>query len=96
MSSVLIATINIFFSLILGAIALVVVAINFPHFFAFVLDFANWLEQMIGETGLKEEYNNWVRFLVSDQQLTYMFFTVAARIILAILISGGRAVFGRG
>jgi hypothetical protein len=87
MPSVLIASANIFFSLILGAFALVFVSIQFPELFSYVLDFAGWLEDRIGGTDLNKKYNNWVRFLIGSQQLTFMFFVVTTRILLAIIVT---------
>ena len=79
---------TIFLSLVLGAIMLVFVSIQFSDVFASILDGAAWLEDMIGSTGLDNRYNNWVRFLIGDEQLTFMFFTIMARIILSFLFAG--------
>jgi len=93
-TNVLIATVTIFFSLILGAVALVFVSIQAPEVFSLVLDAASWLERQIGSTSLDVQYNNWVRFLIGAGQLTFMFFVIVTRIVLAILMTAGRAVIG--
>lgn len=96
MSDVLIASINIFFSLVLGAVALVLVAIHLPDVFNSILNGASWLEGKIGSTGLLDvKYNVWVRFLIDKSQLTFMFFVLATRIILAIFVAAGRALARR-
>ena len=79
---------TIFLSLVLGAIMLVFVSINFPDSFSMILDAASYVENMIGSTGLDNRYNNWVRFLIGDEQLTFMFFTIIARVILSAFFAG--------
>ncbi|MCP5431770.1 MAG: hypothetical protein H6923_00720 [Alphaproteobacteria bacterium] len=96
MGSVGLATLNIFLSLVLGAIALVFVSIQFPDLFSTILDGAAWVEDQLGHTGLKTQYNNWVRFLIGDEQLTFMFFTIAMRLLLALIVSGVKALVARG
>lgn len=87
---------TIFLSLVLGSIMLVFVSLQFPDAFASILDAAAWLETQIGNTGLENKYNNWVRFLIGDEQLTFMFFTILARIILSFLFAGIGALTRRG
>lgn len=95
MTNIAWATANIFLSLVLGAIALVFVSIQFPGAFAVVLDGANWVEGQLGNTGLDVKYNNWVRFLIGDEQLTFMFFTIIMRVLLAVGAVGFQALMGR-
>lgn len=95
MTGIALATANIFLSLVLGAIALVFVSVQLPEVFASILDGANWVEGQLGNTGLETRYNNWVRFLIGDEQLTFMFFTVIMCIVLAVIVSGGQALLGR-
>ena len=40
---------------------------------------------MITSTGLDPKYNIWVELLLEERQLLFMFFTIAARIVLGIL-----------
>lgn len=95
MSSVFIASANIFFSLLLGAVVLVFVGVQYPELFSHIIDGASWLRDEITSTSLNVKYNNWVRLLIDDKQLTYMFFTIVSRIAIAILVAGGRAVTSR-
>ena len=94
MGRVLIAAVNIFLSLIFGAIALVVVAIQFPGFFEVLLDGAGWIENQITTTGLDPAYNNWVRFLIRDEQLVFLGFVIVMRIMLAMVIGGISGMLG--
>ena len=91
---VLIAAVNIFLSLIFGAIALVVVAIQFPNIFEMFLNGAGWIENQITTTGLDPAYNNWVRFLIRDEQLVFLGFVIGMRIILAMVIGGVAGMLG--
>ena len=92
MSSVLVASVNIFFSLLLGAVALVVVGLNFPEIFSHIIDGAGWLRDELTGTSLDVKYNNWIRLFIDEKQLTLMFFTVVSRIALALVVAGGQAI----
>ncbi len=96
MGRVIAATASIFFSLILGAIALAVVAVMLPETMETFLDGASWLRDQLTSTGLASKYNVWVKFLIADQQLVFMGFVIVVRIILALLIAAGSSLFGRG
>lgn len=96
MGRVLVAAINIFLSLIFGAIVLVVVAIQFPEIFEVFLDGAGWVEDQITTTGLDPAYNNWVRFLIRDEQLVFLGFVIMIRILLALVFGGIASVLGIG
>ncbi len=95
MSSVLIASANIFFSLLLGAVALVIVGLNFPEVFSHIIDGAGWLRDELTGTDLDVKYNNWIRLFIDEKQVTLMFFTIVSRIALALVVAGGRAVISR-
>ena len=91
---VLVAAINIFLSLIFGAIALVFIAIQFPGIFEMLLDGAGWIENQITTTGLDPAYNNWVRFLIRDEQLVFLGFVIVMRVVLALVIGGIAGMLG--
>jgi hypothetical protein len=95
MTSVLIASANIFFSLILGAVALVVVGLNFPEVFSHIIDGAGWVRDELTGTDLDVKYNNWIRLFIDEKQITLMFFTIVSRVALALVVAGGRAVIER-
>ncbi|MEM1139088.1 MAG: hypothetical protein AAGF19_02920 [Pseudomonadota bacterium] len=94
LTNITLATLNIFLSLVFGAIALVIVSISFPDTFAAILNGAEWVEQALGNTGLENRYNNWVRFLIGEEQLTFMLFTIIMRVIFAVVVTFGRRMFG--
>lgn len=95
MSNVLVASANIFFSLLLGAVALVVVGLNFPESFSHIIDGASWVRDEVTGTSLDVKYNNWIRLFIDEKQITFMFFTIVCRVALAFIVAGGRAVAAR-
>jgi len=76
---------NIIFSLILGALLMAVVAIYSPETLSAMLGWARSFKGVITSTGLDPKYNIWLELLLEERQLLLMFFTVIARIILAIV-----------
>lgn len=81
----LLGTSTIFLSLILGAFALAVVGYNWPETLSQMLAWARDLKGVITSTGIDPKYNIWVELLLEERQLLFMFFTIAARIVLALL-----------
>ncbi|HRN85644.1 MAG TPA: hypothetical protein PK857_12545 [Hyphomicrobium sp.] len=81
----LLSTGTIFLSLILGAFALAAVGYNWPETLSMMLGWARDLKSVITRTGLEPKYNIWVELLLEERQLLFMFFTVGARIFLALL-----------
>jgi hypothetical protein len=86
---------SLFFSLILGAILLGVVGYNSPETLSYLLGVAGNLKHVITSTGLDPKYNIWVEVLLEERQLLFMFFTIAARLILGILGGLAGALMGR-
>lgn len=85
MQRVLLSTGNIIFSLVLGAVALAFVGINYPETLDEIINWAARAKSYIVATNLPPKYNVWVRLLLEEKQLVFMFFTVAMRILLAIV-----------
>lgn len=79
------ATSTIFLSLILGAFAIAFVGYNSPETLSEMLTWARNLKAVLTNTGLEPKYNIWVELLLEERQLLFMFFTIAARIVLAVL-----------
>jgi hypothetical protein len=76
---------NIVFSLILGALLMAFAAIYAPETLSMMLDWARNFKALITGTGLDAKYNIWLQLLLEERQLLLMFFTIIARIILAIV-----------
>ncbi len=81
----LVGTSTIFLSMILGAFALAAVGYNSPETLSMMLGWARDLKSVITGTGIDPKYNIWVELLLEERQLLFMFFTIAARIFLALL-----------
>ena len=84
---VLAAAGNIFFSLLLGAVALAFVAVQWPEMLEGILNVATGVKEHLTNTGLASKYNVWIKFLLGEQQLVFMGFVIVTRIILALLIA---------
>jgi hypothetical protein len=91
----LLGTSTLFISFVLGAIALVYVGIHAPWVLDMMLGWARTVKDLITGTGLDPQYNIWVKFLLEEQQLVFMFFTIGARIVLGILGGLFGALIGR-
>lgn len=87
MARILAAAGNIFFSLLLGAIALAFVAVQWPDSMVEILDMATGVKEQLTNTGLASKYNVWIKFLIGEQQLVFMGFVIVTRILLATLIA---------
>ena len=91
----LLSTSTLFFSLILGAFALAFVGYEYPETLSQMLGWARELKAVITSSGLDPKYNIWVELLLEERQLLFMFFTIAARIVLGILAALFMALLGR-
>jgi hypothetical protein len=91
----LMSTGNIFFSLVLGAIALAFVGYNDPELLSYLLGWARELKAVITGMGLDPKYNIWLELLLEERQLLFMGFTIVARILLSIVTGLFTAALGR-
>jgi hypothetical protein len=92
---ILFSTGNIVVSLLLGAIALAVVGINFPETLDKIINVAGTVKGYLVNTNLAAKYNVWVRLLLEEKQLVFMFFTVLARVLMSIVTWFLVLLFGR-
>lgn len=87
---------TIFLSLILGALAMVYVGIEYPQVLNDLLDGANnaktWLTSS-AVTGIDVHYNVWFKFIVKEEQFVFMFFVVVTRILLLLIFSGMSSLY---
>lgn len=93
LTNIAFASTNIFLSLILGAAAFAFIGVQFPDVMNMILDGASTVESWLAQTGLPVRYNIWVKFLIDEQQLTFMFFVIVARIFIAMVLTGFKALF---
>jgi len=77
----------IFLSFVLGAILMALTAYFQVEFFDSILDTASDLKAWLSNDWLPLEVNVWFKFLLKDEALVLMFFTMAARVILYALFA---------
>ncbi len=93
MTRVIAAASNIFFSLILGAIALAFCAVQYPEITNEMLVFAEGLKRKLTNSGIPVQYNIWIKFLIQEQQLVFMFFVIIMRVLFALVVwTGGTLI----
>ena len=85
MRRLLFSTGNVFLSLVLGAIAFGYVLFNHPDQMQQIIGWASSLKNWLTTRGISPAYNNWIHLLLEERQLTYMGFTIVARIVLSIV-----------
>ena len=89
------ATFTIFLAFILSYAMLIGLALVSPPTIAWLLDGAEMLEDTLTHTALPNEYNNWLRIFIGEEQILVLFFAVLARFIIALLGSSFSAALGR-
>ncbi|MGH6814431.1 MAG: hypothetical protein ACREC6_01865 [Hyphomicrobiaceae bacterium] len=82
-------------ALLLGAVAVVYVGVHYPSAGLMMLGGAHQVKAVLTSAGLGPQYKFWVEFLLNDNQLMFLSFTVIARMLIAIaggtLAAAGRA-----
>jgi hypothetical protein len=85
MHRLVISTGSIVLSLVLGALALAFVGINSPEVLDKLITLAATVKSYIVGTNIPAKYNVWIRLLLEEKQLVFMFFTIMARIVLSLI-----------
>jgi len=81
------ASATIILSFVLAIATIVAMAIWWPVGLNQVQNLAQGLENWLTNSNLPVEYNVWLNFLIDDQSLTFMMFTIIARILVAIFLT---------
>lgn len=81
------ASATIILSFVLAIATIVSMAIWWPAGLNQVQNLAQGLENWLTNSNLPVEYNVWLNFLIDDQSLTFMMFTIIARIVVAIFLT---------
>jgi hypothetical protein len=74
---------------------LIGLALISPPTIAWLLDGAEMLEDALTHTALADDYNNWLRIFIGEEQILVLFFAIIARFIIALLGSSLNAAMGR-
>jgi len=80
---------------VLGAVALAFVAVQYPGVLQTLLNVAGSVEDQITGTGLDPTYNVWIEFLIDQRQIVFLAFVIVTRIILATIVSAASSMMGR-
>jgi len=88
------ASATIILSFVLAIATIVAMAIWWPVGLNQVQNLAQGLENWLTNSNLPVEYNVWLNFLIDDQSLTFMMFTIVARIVVAIFLTLIGALLG--
>ncbi len=78
---------TLFLAFILALAMLVTLGFYAPDQLNWILNRADQVEDWLTHTSLPNRYNNLVRLFLSNQQITFLFFTIIARILIAIVAS---------
>jgi hypothetical protein len=73
--------------MVLGHIALAYVGIFYPERLEGMIEVAGMVKKWIVGAGIPSRYNVWIRLLLEEKSLLFMFFSLIARIF--ILMVGG-------
>ena len=95
MLRVLLATSNVFVSLVLGALAMGAVWYLWPESIQQLFLWASSVKSWLVNRGLPPRYNNFLWFLIEERQLVYMGFVMATRMLLASLVALGAWTLAR-
>jgi len=79
------ATFTIFLAFILSYAMLIGIALLSPTTLNWMLDGAEIVEDALTHTGIPDQYNNWIRLFIGDEQILFLFFAMLARIFIAII-----------
>ncbi len=81
------ATFTIFLSFVLSYIMLIGLALLWSDGLAWLVDRAKDIERMIVQPSIPSEYRVWIDLLIEEGAILLLFFTMIARIIIAIVLS---------
>ncbi len=76
---------SIAISMVLGHIALVYVGIFYPERLESLIEVAGTVKKWIVGAGIPSRFNVWVRLLLEEKSLLFMFFSLLARLFVSIL-----------
>lgn len=87
---------TLFLAFVLATAMLVTLGLYAPDLLNWIINGADTVENWLTNTGLPNRYNNFVRLFLGEEQITFLFFTILARIIIAIIATSFSAAFFPG
>ena len=79
---------TLFLSFVLAIPMLAMIALTAEHLLHTMLDMADWVEDQLAHLPLTGRWRSGVRLAVSDDKILLLFFTIIARILIAIVATG--------
>lgn len=95
MLKVLGATGGLFLALVIGGVLMAFIGINYPEALSYLTSWARVVKVWLTSSVLPARYNVWLELLLEERQLVFMFFTLVARMFLALLSNIGWWLLGR-
>lgn len=74
-------------SMVLGHIALAYVGIFYPERLEGMIEVAGMVKKWIVGAGIPSKYNVWIRLLLEEKSLLFMFFSLMARVVI-LMVTG--------
>lgn len=84
---------TLFLSFVLAILMLAFIALTMQDVLHAMLDAADWVEDAIANLPLSGRWRSGVRFAVSDDKILLLFFTIIARLLIAVVATSLTAVF---
>lgn len=78
---------SIAISMVLGHIALAYVGIFYPERLEGMIEVAGMVKKWIVGAGIPSKYNVWIRLLLEEKSLLFMFFSLIARVFV-LMVAG--------
>lgn len=76
---------TLFLSFVVAILMLAFIALTMEHVLHSMLDMADWVEDQLAHLPLAGRWRSGVRFAVSDDKILLLFFTIIARVLIALV-----------
>jgi len=76
---------TLFLSFVVAILMLAFIALTMEHVLHSMLDIADWVEDQLAHLPLAGRWRSGVRFAVSDDKILLLFFTIIARVLIALV-----------
>ncbi|MBO6765892.1 hypothetical protein [Maricaulis sp.] len=84
---------TLFLSFVVAILMLAFIALTMEHVLHSMLDMADWVEDQLAHLPLAGRWRSGVRFAVSDDKILLLFFTIIARVLIALVATAFTAAW---
>lgn len=84
---------TLFLSFVVAILMLAFIALTMEHVLHSMLDMADWVEDQLAHLPLAGRWRSGVRFAVSDDKILLLFFTIIARVLIALVATSFTAAW---